>query len=308
MTLAGRTLRIFPKIVALLALLIAGWAVAAVQAPAPARAPAIPGDHEIIFKIPQFVATAVKFKALDETGWDRAGSDEVYVIFSEYDPVRERMSSVYGDVDTGETRNFPASDNCIAPLKTCDHGKSSIHVGVAFWERDDWSWPFVDFCHGALDGTHDLYDNGFCPNDDLIGRADIKLPQADLIAALPNVGDSFERTVKATGGSGSYQLTYRVARLPDVQKSIIIHIPPIDPTLAITLKAMALNGPLGPFIRLDWTGATTATVDLYRDGPLLVNTANDGSERDNPASGVHQYKLCNAGTTTCSATVTVTMP
>jgi len=308
MTLAGRTLRIFPKIVALLALLIAGWAVAAVQAPAPARAPAIPGDHEIIFKAPQFVATAVKFKALDETGADWAGSDEVYVVFAEYDPIRERMSDVYGDVDSGETKTFHSGDRCIAPLQTCDRGKSSIHFGVAFWERDDWTFPFPDFCPGLIGDSHTIYEDGLCPYDDFIGRVDVNWPQADLVAALPNVGDSFERTVKESGGSGSYQLTYRIARLPDVTRTIVIHIPPIDPTFTISLQATVVSGPTGPFIRLDWTGATTSTVDLYRDGALLVNTANDGSERDNPASGVHQYKLCNAGTTTCSSTVSVTVP
>ncbi len=52
-----------------------------------------------------------------------------------------------------------------------------------------------------------------------------------------------------------------------------------------------------------WSGATSATVDVYRDGVLIVTTANDGSHTDNidqRGSGTYTYWVCEAGTSTCS--------
>lgn len=60
---------------------------------------------------------------------------------------------------------------------------------------------------------------------------------------------------------------------------------------------------------LSWDGATSTNVDIYRDGALLTTTANDGFHTDNIDStggGSYTYKLCEAGTATCSGEVTVT--
>jgi len=60
---------------------------------------------------------------------------------------------------------------------------------------------------------------------------------------------------------------------------------------------------------LVWSGATGGSVDVYRNNALLVNTPNDGAYTDNinkKGSGTYTYKVCQAGTTTCSNQVTVT--
>jgi hypothetical protein len=60
---------------------------------------------------------------------------------------------------------------------------------------------------------------------------------------------------------------------------------------------------------LTWSGATGATVDVYRDGVVVATTANDGFYTDN--IGVrggnvrYIYKVCEAGSQTCSNEVTV---
>lgn len=307
MTLFGRVFRTLSKAIAAIPLLVAASAPTAPTAQT-AIAPAVPARTEILIRSPQFVATAVSFKALDETGPDWPGSDEVYVVFAEFDPIRQRMSDVYGDVDLGETKTFHADDRCIAPLQQCDRGKSSLHFAVAFWERDDWTFPFPDFCPGVIGDSHVWYEDGLCPYDDLIGRVDVNLSQADLLAALPTVGSEVTYTVKESGGSGSYQLTYRVARLPDLERTIVIHIPPLDPAVTIVLQAFVENSPAGLLVRLKWTGATTSTVDVFRDGALIANTANNGTYSDKAGAGTHQYRVCNAGTSACSATVSVTVP
>jgi subtilisin family serine protease len=70
---------------------------------------------------------------------------------------------------------------------------------------------------------------------------------------------------------------------------------------------IVLNGTRrGKKVDLSWTGATSATVDVYRNGQLLVVTANDGSHTDTLSSkGSYTYQVCAAGTVSCSNQVTV---
>jgi hypothetical protein len=62
-------------------------------------------------------------------------------------------------------------------------------------------------------------------------------------------------------------------------------------------------------VALTWKGATSAKVDLYRNGALRSTLANTGSTMDKVdktlASSIVTYKICAAGTTTCSASVSV---
>jgi subtilisin family serine protease len=61
---------------------------------------------------------------------------------------------------------------------------------------------------------------------------------------------------------------------------------------------------------LSWSGATSTSVDVFRDGAKITTTANDGFHTDNigrKGGGSYTYKVCQAGsTTTCSFEVTVT--
>jgi hypothetical protein len=60
---------------------------------------------------------------------------------------------------------------------------------------------------------------------------------------------------------------------------------------------------------LEWSGATSTEVDVYRDGALLTTTANDGfytDDIDQVGGGSYKYQLCEEGTTTCSNEATVT--
>jgi len=76
---------------------------------------------------------------------------------------------------------------------------------------------------------------------------------------------------------------------------------------AITLKVTFLGGgPAGARHELRWTGATGGNVDIYRDGARILTTANDGMEIDRTDRGTKVYRVCNAGTTTCSTDVSVT--
>lgn len=59
---------------------------------------------------------------------------------------------------------------------------------------------------------------------------------------------------------------------------------------------------------LSWSGASGANVDVFRDNVRIITTSNDGAYTDNigaKGSGSYTYKVCNAGTTTCSNPVNV---
>ncbi|MDX1628405.1 MAG: S8 family serine peptidase [Fulvivirga sp.] len=61
-------------------------------------------------------------------------------------------------------------------------------------------------------------------------------------------------------------------------------------------------------VDLSWSGATTTNVDIYRDGVLIATTANDGAYTDstnNRGGASYTYEVCEAGSTTCSNSVTV---
>ena len=60
---------------------------------------------------------------------------------------------------------------------------------------------------------------------------------------------------------------------------------------------------------LVWSKANGASVDVYRNGPYLTNTPNDGKYTNSRAflgPTTYTYKVCEVGTTVCSNPATVT--
>ena len=61
-------------------------------------------------------------------------------------------------------------------------------------------------------------------------------------------------------------------------------------------------------VRLDWSGATSSQLDVYRNNVVIVTTANDGNYVDSTGDtgrARYTYKVCEAGTSTCSNNVRV---
>jgi len=80
-------------------------------------------------------------------------------------------------------------------------------------------------------------------------------------------------------------------------------------------SALSLTGATGYKVKgmqkvdLTWAGATSTNVDVYRNGVNVMTTGDDGAETDNinnRGGGSYTYYVCEAGTTTCSNTLTVT--
>jgi hypothetical protein len=107
--------------------------------------------------------------------------------------------------------------------------------------------------------------------------------------------------------------TAAILRSTDVTEPPPPPPPPTDPTTptsqtpspvpTITLTAVRSGGR----VKLRWSGATTAQVDVFRADARIRTTANDGSYDDKPPrNATLSYRVCEAGTSTCSATVSVT--
>jgi serine protease len=75
-----------------------------------------------------------------------------------------------------------------------------------------------------------------------------------------------------------------------------------DPAITLSATAIKLRG--NKVTELRWSGATTIQVDVFRDGALLLTTANDGAHDDAIGRGggsTFTYRVCEGGTATCSS-------
>jgi len=81
---------------------------------------------------------------------------------------------------------------------------------------------------------------------------------------------------------------------------------PPPPVITISLRKYKVKGVAN--VDLTWSGATASTVDVQRNEEVVVTTPNDGAHTDvlGKVSGTFTYRVCNAGTSTCSASASVT--
>jgi N-acetylneuraminic acid mutarotase len=62
-------------------------------------------------------------------------------------------------------------------------------------------------------------------------------------------------------------------------------------------------------VRLTWSGATSTNIDVYRDGNVIATVPNTGTYTDSTGDtgrARYTYRVCEAGTSTCSNDVIVT--
>ena len=83
--------------------------------------------------------------------------------------------------------------------------------------------------------------------------------------------------------------------------------PPPPEGFALTANGYKVKGV--QHADLTWSGAASGSVDVYRDASNIATIANGGAYTDNigaKGSGSYTYRVCEAGTATCSNEVTVT--
>src|SRR5213075_2092208 len=79
-------------------------------------------------------------------------------------------------------------------------------------------------------------------------------------------------------------------------------------TVAIHLRASGRKVGGINTVRLTWTGAISNNADVNRNGVVIATVPNTGSYTDstgNTGRARYAYKVCEAGTSTCSNEVTV---
>jgi CARDB len=188
--------------------------------------------------LPRYQVKAVSFHANDETGWDWAGSDEPYWIFSgvgEPGTALTTTSHVFGDIDTGDTASFGSIEGCL--YLNCSGGKAPSGMGfnVELWEEDlgysndtlnaaaegfravgsvaDYS-SVTSWLSGALNKMADLaaWINSWA-DDDLVATQTFAYAPESLASRLAAIGGSFDETRTYSDGDGDYTMTVRVTRV-----------------------------------------------------------------------------------------------
>jgi hypothetical protein len=79
------------------------------------------------------------------------------------------------------------------------------------------------------------------------------------------------------------------------------------PAYTLTTSGAVSGG--RPKTTLNWAGAAASNVDIFRNGTRITTTANDGNHVDQlpkNTKGTFTYKVCDAGTSTCSNDSSIT--
>ena len=127
-------------------------------------------------------------------------------------------------------------------------------------------------------------------------------------------GASIQRVLSV----GNHTITAKIAdsqgASAQAQRNITVEAAPVAPALdptpdpaQLTLTASGYKVKGVQRVELRWTGATTSSVDLFRNG-VKITTFNDGSYVDDlkqKGAGTYTYRLCEVGTSECSASVVV---
>jgi len=129
-----------------------------------------------------------------------------------------------------------------------------------------------------------------------------------------SLGDGTSATKATTqhryAANGSYAVTLTVTddkgATASTSQTITVAAATSNP---ISLSASAYKVKGFQHTDLKWSGATTTNVDIWRNAKIVSTTANDGAHIDKigqKGSGTYTYKVCQAGTSTCSGDVVVT--
>lgn len=124
-------------------------------------------------------------------------------------------------------------------------------------------------------------------------------------------GASFSRTLSA----GTHTITASVTdsggliASGQVQITVAAASAPSSPQTGPLLSARAYKVKGSQMVDLAWSGLSSGSVDIYRNGAVISSSANDGAQTDainKKGGGSYSYKVCASGTSTCTNTVSVT--
>lgn len=192
--------------------------------------------------IVRYKIEAVRFTATDESGWDRAGSDEPMFTFTSAigDDSHTVRSREFGNVDSGDTRTL---EMCV--IESCTEGFSEpLKLSIQLFEMD---WGSPEDTKKAVEAAATVVEWGVLAvtgskvevpswltnqlsamaGNDLMGSLTLEFDPAELINEVPVVGGSTVKRYHLGGNSGDlpfeiaggpdYHLELRVTRLPNAE-------------------------------------------------------------------------------------------
>jgi PKD repeat protein len=90
------------------------------------------------------------------------------------------------------------------------------------------------------------------------------------------------------------------------QASVTVSAPPTPSSISLSAVMRKVRGVR--YADLTWSGAQSASIDIYRNNVMIVRTNNSGAYTDNPTSKIGSYvvyRICEAATSNCSASINV---
>lgn len=126
--------------------------------------------------------------------------------------------------------------------------------------------------------------------------------------AIPNAAGSPQRLVYVGAAASPEPTPIEPAPSPTPTPTPSPTPPPsTSPLPAISLSASVRYQGGRPRVTLVWSGATTGSVDIYRNGVRIAQVSNSGSWSERTNRGTYVYKVCEAGSnTSCSPDASVT--
>jgi hypothetical protein len=124
-----------------------------------------------------------------------------------------------------------------------------------------------------------------------VGQSPVDVAAGDLD------GDSLPDLVAVNQGSGSITVLFSAGGAPP---------PPPPPQITLTVSTRTTKK--ARFVDLRWSGATSSSMDIYRNGARIATASNTGgyTEQFNlRASGTFTYRVCVAGGQVCSNEATI---
>jgi serine protease len=123
-------------------------------------------------------------------------------------------------------------------------------------------------------------------------------------------GTAFARVLSA----GSHTVTARVTdskgMVTQAERSVVVETAVVEQPAAsgITLSGRGYKVKGTQRVDLSWSGASTGSMDVYRNGIRIAITPNDGAHTDAinvKGGGSYTYKVCGAGTSICSSQIVI---
>jgi hypothetical protein len=191
-------------------------------------------------------------------------------------------------------------------MSSVAHGKVGLRTTV--WGMDSSVHPIVQQQDLAEVGV----DGGFFGGDSsqgmelnlLLSTTGVFVPANAYVLieveVLTDWSANSDASVTLDAESGSHRI--------DLPQLVLTVTPaePLPPPISLSVTVSYASTPAA--VTLNWSGATTSSVDIYRNG-VLVGTVQNSGNRSSPTNpGTYSFHVCEAGSTSvCSNQVTVTV-